>query len=386
MKRKFFLFIIPVGLLATGLTALQPATSPEVPPAPELRYLSSHLTQISSDPPADLSFAGQLVPLQNEAVKSRLVQEMGRHFRYQVGVQLMLKRSLRYQEAFLNILRAKGVPEDFFYLAVAESGLSNAISPVGAKGFWQFMPATARAYGLEVSATVDERFDPLKATYAACEYLLDNYRQFGDWNLVAAAYNMGPTRLRAAIKRQDTADYFALELNRETAGYLYRILTYKTLLEQPARYGIQTVQDARYAPIPHYRIKVRTSIPDLSAFAKKHGTNFATLKLLNPWLVAGSLQVRPGKTYALQLPKGGLEAFVAAELRIHTPYALASARKAKSESESDSMVMDADTVEKIEALARQPQSPEVAPAVAPKAVPGMQIKSAPAPAKSEAGA
>ncbi|MEO1450696.1 MAG: lytic transglycosylase domain-containing protein, partial [Bacteroidota bacterium] len=195
-----------------------------------------------------------------------------------------------------------GIPEDFFYMAVAESNLANASSPVGAQGFWQFMKPTARHYGLEISETVDERFHPTKATYAAVRYLKDLYREFGDWTLVAAAYNMGSPRLHRAIKAQGTDDYFALKLNRETSRYIYRILSFKSLLEEPWRYGIALEPQELYNPIPYRKVEITESNPNLATFAQEQGVGYLKLRTLNPWLITHHLDVPAGKSYEIRLP------------------------------------------------------------------------------------
>ncbi|MEM9985301.1 MAG: lytic transglycosylase domain-containing protein [Bacteroidota bacterium] len=212
--KKLSLLVLPMGLIFSGITY-----APEIPrtmastEAASLRTLSTHLSTLELQAPQDLSFAGQLVPLDRDHVQQKLRRELKRHQYYYASNMLMHKRAARYQATFRRILRQHGVPEDFFYLAMAESGLSNAISPVGAKGFWQFMPATAREYGLEVNAAVDERYHPEKSAHAAAYYLKDAYERLGDWTLVAASYNMGQAGVARQVRRQGKADYFDLKLN-----------------------------------------------------------------------------------------------------------------------------------------------------------------------------
>ncbi|MEL6133317.1 MAG: lytic transglycosylase domain-containing protein, partial [Bacteroidota bacterium] len=190
----------------------------------------------------------------------------------------------------------------FLYLSVAESALSNATSPVGAKGFWQFMPATARSYGLEVSATVDERFHPEKATHAASRYLRRSYKDFGDWALVAAAYNMGPSGLRRQLRAQNKDSYYQLKLNRETQNYFYKIMAYKIILDQPYQFVIQIEEKKIHKPLPYKSVYVRQNIDDLAIFAEQNQTDLASLRNLNPWLISHKLITKVGKTYEIRIP------------------------------------------------------------------------------------
>ncbi|MEM7368477.1 MAG: lytic transglycosylase domain-containing protein [Bacteroidota bacterium] len=267
-----------------------------------MRHLAGHLTVMEGLVPAQVSFAGGSVPVDMPDVRKRLERELNQHMKFPAGIGLTIKRANRYQKQFLRILRAKGIPEDFFYMAVAESGLANVGSHRGAKGFWQFMEATAEQYGLEVSSTVDERFHPEKSTYAACRYLNTHYKQFGDWALVAASYNMGGAGLARNLEDQQVDNYFDLELNPETHRYLFRILSYKCLVEDPARFELSVDPKDLYEPIRYSTVRVSENIDDLSTFAKAHGSSYLMVKTLNPWLTADHLEVKPGKTYEIRLP------------------------------------------------------------------------------------
>jgi membrane-bound lytic murein transglycosylase D len=309
--KKLSLFVIPLGVMCSGIT-LTPTHPSE--PQVDLRHLAGQMTSLQLEAPADLSFAGIPVPLELPYVKQKLDQELKRHQYYYTGNLLIHKRAARYRETFQRILREYQVPEDFFYLAIAESNLSNATSPVGAKGFWQFMKPTARAYGLEVSASVDERYHPEKAAHAAAHYFLDAFERFGDWTLVAASYNMGQYGLHRQVRNQDECNYYNLRLNQETSQYMYRILTYKVILEQPQRFGLRISNAELYAPITYRSVWVSRSIPNLKTFAREHGTTYRRLKQLNPWLVASRLEVKPGKSYEIRIPV--TREYIAAELEV----------------------------------------------------------------------
>ena len=294
---KLVYFIVPISLLLGSITLLN---SRSLSDHTDLLTISGHLTVMSAEPPADLNFCDQRVPQENFDVKERIDKELQRNVYYHSSTVLLLKRMGRYRDIFLQILKENEVPEDFLYLSVAESALSNAISPVGAKGFWQFMRPTGKHYGLEISETVDERFHPEKATQAAASYLKDLHKQFGDWSLVAASYNMGPSGVKRAMRNQEVDSYFDLHLNKETSAYLFRILAFKTIMEQPYQYGFHV--NNPYKPVPYYAVTVSENIPNLAAFARKNGSTYRMLKLMNPWLVASSLTVKDGKTYEIRFP------------------------------------------------------------------------------------
>ena len=306
-KLLFFVLLIGLILIITGISIpAEQKTKQDV----KLKNLSGHLAVINFGSPNSLSFCGEEVPTQDPIIKERLEKEIKRITHYYASTLLTLKRVNRYKEEFSAIFRAQGIPEDFFYLAIAESYLSNAISPKGAKGFWQFIAPTARHYGLEISNTVDERFHPVKATYAATRYLTDDFSQLKQWTLVAAAFNMGSPRVQRAINRQGVDNYYKLALNKETGNYLYRILALKTVLEQPERYGFNLSPTQLYHPIPFRSIKVKENIPDLVTFAKSHGCTYRELKNMNPWLISNHLEVMTGKTYEIRLPRtSGLNAY-----------------------------------------------------------------------------
>lgn len=296
---KLVYFLVPLGILLCGITLVNLQESNSVH---DLKYMSDHLTVINTDLPPGLNFCGEAVPLDKLEVKRRLQKELDKHLKYQASTRLLIKRINRFQATILPILEAQGIPEDFFYLAIAESALSNVTSSKGAKGFWQFMPAAAKYYGLEISETVDERLNLEKATLAACKYLKDSYKRYGDWSLVAASYNMGPTGLNRAIKTQGTNDFYQLRLNRETGHYLYRILGLKCVLDNPTRYGIK-VSDLYSVKNYAFRYKkIREDIANLSVYAQEQGTTVEELKSLNPWLISNKLRVADGKTYKLKVP------------------------------------------------------------------------------------
>lgn len=187
--------------------------------------------------PEEIKFAGEKVPMFDFEVRERIDREILVNTYYQSQTLIFFKKANRWFPVIEKILKEEGVPEDFKYIAIIESGLSNVISPAGAVGFWQFMKNTAIEYGLEVTDEVDERYDPIKSTYAATRYLKKAYKEFGSWSMVAAAYNMGTTGLRNQVRLQGVDDYHGLFLNNETSRYLPRLVAIKTIMEDPRKFG-----------------------------------------------------------------------------------------------------------------------------------------------------
>jgi membrane-bound lytic murein transglycosylase D len=252
--------------------------------------------------PGMLDFAGEKVPMERADVKEQLDRELSFNYYHPNSTQFVLKMANRWFPVIEPILAANGVPDDFKYLCVAESALKNQTSPVGAVGFWQFMPRTAPEYGLEVRDEVDERYNVVKSTEAAAKYLKQAFEKFGSWTAAAASYNMGQGGLNANRNWQKTKDYFSLRLPEETMRYVHRILAFKLLVGDPEQYGFRLSKEDLYEPIETRVVTVKSTIRSLADFAITHGTNFKTLKELNPWLRDNKLTVRNGKSYEIALP------------------------------------------------------------------------------------
>ncbi|WP_116105459.1 lytic transglycosylase domain-containing protein [Lewinella sp. IMCC34191] len=249
------------------------------------------------------SFAGKELPMDNFDVRERLDLELMRNAYFHRNTLLLLKRKGRYFPIIERILAEEGVPDDLKYLAAAESTLTEAVSPAGAKGVWQFMAPTGRAYGLEINDEVDERFHLEKATRAAAAYLKDYYEDFGDWNKVAAAYNMGGPNLKKWLDRQRAEELYDLDINQETMQYLFRIVALKAIMERPEDFGYRVPDEESYPLLDDYRtVVVDSSIANLGDFAREQATTYRMLKLYNPWLVTGTLTVSRGNSYELRIP------------------------------------------------------------------------------------
>lgn len=250
-----------------------------------------------------INFSNESVPTHITDVKERLDREMIVNINFHSNTTLVIKRANRYFPIIEPILKKHGIPDDFKYLCVIESSLSNVTSPAGAKGFWQFMPATATEYGLEVSDTVDERYHLIKATEAAADYFNKAYERFGNWTLVAAAFNRGTTGIQRQLDLQMVDSYYDLFINQETSRYVFRILALKEIMSDPTKYGFNIPKDARYPMIKTKNVSASGNIDNLYQFAKDQGINYKLLKLHNPWLQSDKLEVKTGKTYQIAIPE-----------------------------------------------------------------------------------
>ncbi|MFN7116182.1 MAG: lytic transglycosylase domain-containing protein [Saprospiraceae bacterium] len=249
-------------------------------------------------------FAGETLPMNNFDVRERLDRELLLNTYQHTSTILHLKNMYKYFPMMEKVLAEHGVPDDFKYLAVAESSFRNAISSAGARGVWQFMKLIADHYGLEMNDEVDERYHVEKATEAACKYLKSYKERFGNWTLAAVAYNYGGTRLAKDIREQGTNNYFDLYLNHETSQYLFRIVAIKEVMKNPEAFGFYLTEEDGYKPLSNYRIvEVNGSIPNLAAFAKEQGTTYRMLKVFNPWLISDKLTNSAKKTYQIKIPK-----------------------------------------------------------------------------------
>ena len=258
---------------------------------------------VSPNIPDALELAGEIVPIHGFGVRESLDKELIVNTYRHSSTIMYLKKSSRWFPVIEEILKEEGVPNDFKYLAVIESGLSQVVSPAGASGFWQFMKKTAPEYGLEVSTSVDERYDVEKSTRAACQYLKESHTHFGSWSLAAASYNMGQYGVEQRLDEQSVDNYWDLHLNSETGRYVYRMLAIKEVMSSPVKYGFHISPENMYLPHEVREFEVSENISNLNDFALENGSNLKELKALNPWLRKGYLTVKPGKTYVISLPK-----------------------------------------------------------------------------------
>ena len=254
--------------------------------------------------PAEVSFAGEVIKLNRADLRERMDREITAFTYSHQLTLLMIKRANRYFPIVEPILKECAVPDDLKYLMVIESNLSPlARSSAGAAGMWQFMPDTGRKYGLEVNANIDERYNIEKATRAACAYLKESYDMYGDWMTVAASYNAGQNGISRRLEQQGVTRAMDLWLVEETSRYMFRILTAKTVLENPKAYGFMLKRSQLYPYIaPKTVITTTRQIDDLTAFAKEHGVSVAQLKEENPWLREYTMNNKSARTYRIRIP------------------------------------------------------------------------------------
>ena len=255
--------------------------------------------------PDNLNFAGELMPLSDPDVYERMDRELLVNTYWQSNGLLMFKRAQKYFPVIEPILKKHGIPDDFKYLAVIESGLTNAVSPAGARGIWQIMPATARENGLEVNDNVDERYHLEKSTEVACKYLLQSKRNLGSWTLAAAAYNAGNAGISRRLKEQDVNAYYDLLLGEETGRYMFRIVALKEIMNNPKTYGFNFEALDLYSNVPTYNVTLDKEVTNFTAFAQDYGINYKILKIHNPWLRETRLNNKSGKKYILEIPEKG---------------------------------------------------------------------------------
>ncbi|WP_298393900.1 lytic transglycosylase domain-containing protein [Flavobacterium sp.] len=255
--------------------------------------------------PSTVDFAGERAPLQIADVKERFDRELLINANLHSSTILIIKRANRAFPIIEPILKQYGVPDDFKYLAVIESSLTNAVSSAGARGVWQFMPDTAKEKGMEVTEGIDERYHLQKSTEAACKYLLKAKEKFGNWTLAAASYNGGMSGINNKIVEQKVSDYYDLLLTDETSRYVFRILALKEIMKNPTLYGFEVAKHELYDNIPTKTIEVDSSITDLATFAKSQGINYKILKIHNPWLRDKKLSNPAKKKYIIEIPTQG---------------------------------------------------------------------------------
>ena len=252
--------------------------------------------------PEEITFMEKEVPVQILDVKEKLDRELLVNTYWHSNTFLMIKRANRWFPIIEPILKENNIPDDFKYLALIESGLTNVTSSAGATGFWQFLKETGKEYGLEVNSLVDERYHVEKSTVAACKYLHKAYDKFEDWALVAASYNMGMGGVTKRLNEQKVKTYWDLLLNMETARYVYRIIAVKEILTNSEKYGFMINSTDLYQPYQTKTISVETPILNLTTFANDNGINFKTLKTLNPWMRKDNLNFKNNRIYDIKLP------------------------------------------------------------------------------------
>ena len=306
MDNKKTILIIQIVVLLVGLAAITAIiVGIRALKLAEKRPVSLEQIQLRSNDiefTEDLTFAGERVPLEMFNIRERYERELLSTCYFHSNTMLLVKRSKRWFPVIEPILKKYGIPEDFKYLCVAESTLTNAVSPAGAVGFWQFMEATGKEYGLEINKEVDMRYNVEMETEAACRYFLKSYEIYHNWTLVAASFNAGTRRLSKFLKEQKVHSYYDLLLSDETERYIFRILAFKTILSNPEKYGIYVSKNLEYQPFKYKTVVVTESVDSWADFALEHDITYKLLKIFNPWLRDKSLKVKKGEVYEIKIP------------------------------------------------------------------------------------
>jgi membrane-bound lytic murein transglycosylase D len=309
---KFFkVFVLATTLVFSAVLTIQLFTASTFEGKEDERYEENFQNSykiFALNLPDEIDFAGEEVPLQLIDVREKMDRELLVNTYWQSQTLLLLKRSHRWFPVIESILKEEGVPEDFKYLALIESGLMNVVSPAGATGYWQLMKDAAKERGLEINSEVDERYHVELSTRAACAYLKEAHDKFGSWTLAAASYNMGMAGVKNQLDRQKATNYYDLVLNDETSRYVFRIVAAKLILSNPKQFGFHFRNEDLYGPLRYKEIEVTASIENMADFAFEHGINYKTLKFMNPWLRDTYLPNSSGKVYRIKIPTEPLSA------------------------------------------------------------------------------
>ena len=293
--KKFFLTLTGVSL---GLFAFNQLNTTAFINYGEPSNYKIHALNV----PHEVVFAGETMQLEEADLRERMDKELLVNTYWQSNTILMIKRANKFFPQIEKILKEEGVPDDFKYLALIESGLENVTSSAGAKGFWQILRTTGRELGLEVNSNVDERYNVELATRTACAYLKKAKERLGTWTLAAASYNRGMAGIQRLLDKQQVDNYYDLLLGTETKRYIFRILAVKAIVEAPQRYGFFIDEAQMYAPLEYKTVKVDTAITNIARFSKQMGVNYKTMKLYNPWLLQNHLNNKSRKLYHIALP------------------------------------------------------------------------------------
>ena len=311
LLKKSLMLLGVLVVLSTLVFAVQQGAAPdesaeESNPVSQEEIRVAPTYQISAIAiPEDLNFAGEAVPQEDPEIMERIDREFLVNTYWQSNALLLMKRAHKYFPIIEPILLKNGVPEDFKYLAVAESGLQNVVSPAGARGFWQIMKPTGREYGHEINDNVDERYHLEKATQVACDYLKNYKEKYGSWTLAAAAYNAGTGSIDRYMNIQQTDSYYDLLLGDETGRYVFRIMAIKEILKDPETYGFKIEEEDLYQNVPTFQVEVDTAVSSFAEFARNYGISYKILKRHNPWLREPHLNNSSRKKYQISIPMKG---------------------------------------------------------------------------------
>jgi membrane-bound lytic murein transglycosylase D len=295
---SYFLLILLVIILLVSSVLYQTSHRDVSLPGTNRQYYKI----VSLTLPDTLSFAGEQVPLDIFYVREALDRELSVNTYWHSSTLQLMKRAHRWLPLIDTILMDQGVPLDFRYMPMVESGFQNVVSPARAVGYWQLLKPTAKEYGLVVNSEVDERYHVEKATRAACRYLKKSYQKFGSWTLVVASFNAGQNRIFRFMKQQKASSFYDLLVADETSRYIYRMLALKMIFENPERYGFYIESSEEYPVIPTKTVTVKGAVESWADFAHTQGISYKLLKYFNPWLRKTSLKNPRHKTYFIKVP------------------------------------------------------------------------------------
>lgn len=292
--------MLPIVLLANVVLLIIVFSSAKTDEQP---VIVQKITQFTSpEIPDTVFFAGEKMPIEQFDIFEALDRELLSIAYFHSQTLRFIKLAPRYFSVIEPILKEYGIPDDFKYLAVAESSLDpRAVSPASAVGVWQFLRTTAKEFGLEVTSEIDERYHVEKSTHAACKYLLNSYQKYGNWTLVAASYNRGITGIEKQLTRQKTDNYYDLLLNSETQRYVFRIVALKLVMENPAKYNFIVGENEKYPIIKTKEVEINGKVDDFADFAQEFGISYKVLKDFNPWLRENFLTNAAGKKYMVRI-------------------------------------------------------------------------------------
>ena len=299
--KKWWKFLMPVIVVAQVVIILifVSSATPEIDKTG--RESKTEFTSVII--PDKILFADEEMPLEQFDVREAIDRELLSNAYFHSQTIRYIKLAPRYFPVIEPVLKEMGIPDDFKYLAVAESGFNpRAASPAGAIGFWQFLEGTAKEYGLEVNKEVDERYHVEKSTYAFCSYLRASYNKFGSWTLAAASYNGGMSRVQSQQTRQKMTEYYDLLFVEETQRYVFRIAALKLIMENPEQYNFVVKEDEKYPFIKTRDVEINGPVKHFADFAIEQGINYKLLKDFNPWLRDDKLTNAAGKKYTVKIP------------------------------------------------------------------------------------
>jgi len=300
-NKKWWKFVLPIIIAIKIVVVVMAFSALKSAEQTETSEKETKFTTVKI--PDNVSFAGEKMPLEQFDVKEALDRELLSNSYFHSQTIRYIKLAPRYFPVIEPILKEMGIPDDFKYLAVAESGFNpRAASPAGAVGFWQFLDVTAKEYGLEVNKEIDERYHVEKSTYAFCSYLRSSYNKFGSWTLAAASYNGGMARVQSQKSRQKMSEYYDLLFVEETQRYVFRIAALKLIMENPEQYNFVVKENEKYPFIKTREVEINGPVKNFADFAIEQGINYKLLKDFNPWLRDDKLTNAAGKKYTVKIP------------------------------------------------------------------------------------